>query len=107
MAIRKAFVMKLKAGCEEEYRRRHSPLWPELEAVFRDHGVRNYTIFLLRETRQLFACAEIDDESRWAAIAETDVCRRWWRHMRELVEMDGAGRPEAMELSEAYHFPAV
>jgi len=69
--IRKAFVMSVHAGHEQEYERRHRPIWPELEKVLRDHGVRSYSIFLHPGTRQLFAYAEIEDEARWAAIAAT------------------------------------
>jgi L-rhamnose mutarotase len=32
--IRKAFVMQLRAGQLDEYRRRHNPIWPELAAAF-------------------------------------------------------------------------
>ena len=75
---RKAFVMSVNRGMEEEYERRHSPIWPELEAVLKRHGVLNYSIFLDRETRQLFGYAEIEDEERWSAIAQTAVCKNWW-----------------------------
>jgi L-rhamnose mutarotase len=30
MKIRKAFVMSVNAGAEEEYEKRHQPIWPEL-----------------------------------------------------------------------------
>ena len=33
---RKAFVMSVNAGMEEEYERRHSPIWPELESTLKD-----------------------------------------------------------------------
>ena len=67
--IRKCFVMQLNRGAEEEYRRRHDPIWNELEETLRAHGVHNYSIFLHPETRQLFAYAEIEEEARWNAIA--------------------------------------
>ena len=51
--IRKAFVMSVDAGREAEYERRHRPIWPELEALLKAHGVHNYSIFLHAETRQL------------------------------------------------------
>ena len=81
MKIRKAFIMSVNAGAEEEYEERHNPIWPELEKVLKDHGVSNYSIFLYPETRQLFGYAEIEGEEQWAAIASTNVCRRWWKHM--------------------------
>ena len=80
--IRKAFVMSVHPGSEAEYERRHRPIWPELEATLKVHGVHNYSIFLHPETRQLFAYAEIESEERWAAIAQTEVCRRWWKLRR-------------------------
>ena len=71
--IRKAFVMGVKRGCEAEYEKRHNPIWPELETVLKQHGVRSYSIFLHPETNQLFAYAEIEDEARWNTIAQTPV----------------------------------
>ena len=44
--VRKAFLMTLKPGHQAEYQRRHNPIWPELQQVLREHGVRNYSIFL-------------------------------------------------------------
>ncbi len=100
--IRKAFVMSVNPGCEAEYERRHRPVWPELEAVLRAHGVRNYSIFLHAETGRLFAHAEIESEERWQAIAQTDVCRRWWAHMRELMPSNADNSPVATELREVF-----
>jgi L-rhamnose mutarotase len=80
--IRKAFVMSVHAGHEQEYERRHRPIWPELEQVLREHGVHNYSIFLHEETRQLFGYAEIENEAQWATIAQRPVCQKWWAHMK-------------------------
>jgi len=44
--------------------------------------VRSYSIISRSETSELFGYAEIESEERWAAVASTDVCQRWWRHMR-------------------------
>ena len=107
MAIRKAFVMQLKAGCENEYHRRHNPLRTEVAEMLREHGVSSYSIYLLPQTGQLFAYVEVEDETRWAAIADTEVCRRWWHEMRDVVEMDANDRPVAAELPETFHFSQV
>jgi L-rhamnose mutarotase len=101
--IRKAFVMSVHSGCEAEYEKRHNPIWPELEATLKAHGVSTYTIFLHPETRQLFAYAEIEDEARWDAIAQTPVCRRWWNHMKELMPGNPDGSPVAREIREVFH----
>jgi L-rhamnose mutarotase len=101
--IRKFFVMQLNRDAEEEYRQRHRPIWKELEEVLRTHGVHNYSIALHPETRQLFAYAEIEDEARWKAIAQTAECRRWWDYMADLMEVNADRSPLAVELQEMFH----
>jgi L-rhamnose mutarotase len=101
--LRKAFVMSVNAGQEPEYERRHRPIWPELEAVLKAHGVHNYSIFLHPQTRQLFAYVEIEDEARWSAIAQTDTCRRWWAHMKDIMPSHPDNSPISLELKEVFH----
>ena len=101
--IRKAFVMSVHPGREADYARRHQPIWPELEAVLKAHGVHNYSIFLHAETRQLFAYVEIEDEARWAAIAQTAVCRRWWQHMGDVMPSNADYSPVANGLKAVFH----
>lgn len=100
--MRKAFRMSVHPGREAEYARRHQPIWAELEAVLREHGVREYSIFLDPQTRDLFGYVEIEDEARWNAIADTDVCRRWWTSMRELMPSHDDDRPVSRELTEVF-----
>ena len=96
--IRKAFVLSVHPGHEAEYERRHRPIWPELTETLRAHGVLEYSIFLLPETRQLFGYALIESEERWAAIASTDVCRRWWTYMAPIMPSNPDGSPVVVEL---------
>jgi L-rhamnose mutarotase len=101
--IRKAFRMSVHKGQEEEYERRHNPVWQDLADTLASHGASNYSIFLDRQTGDLFAYVEIESEERWDAIARTDVCRRWWRHMRELMPSKPDGEPVSRPLSEVFH----
>ena len=101
--MRKAFVMLVNAGAEEEYEQRHRPIWPELEKTLLGHGVRNYSIFLHAETRQLFAYVEFESEAQWEAISRTEVCQRWWKYMRELMPSNADNSPVATELREVFH----
>jgi L-rhamnose mutarotase len=104
--LRKAFRMRVHAGHAAEYERRHQPIWADLERVLFDHGVRTYSIFLDDETNDLFGYAEIEDEARWQAIAQTDVCRRWWRHMREIMPAHPDDSPVSNGLREVFHIQA-
>ena len=101
--IRKAFVMSVNAGAEEEYERRHQPVWDELATVLKAHGVHNYSIFLHPETRQLFGYAEVESEERWAAIASTGVCQRWWKHMADVMPSNADASPVSAPLRDVFH----
>jgi L-rhamnose mutarotase len=65
--------------------------------------VHNYSIFLEAETNTLFGYAEIESEERWAAVAQTEVCRRWWTHMREVMPANPDHSPVSVELREVFH----
>ena len=104
--LRKAFRMAVHPGQEAAYERRHRPIWEELERTLIEHGVRTYSIYLDQETRDLFGYVEIEDEARWLAIAETGVCRRWWRHMRDIMPANADDSPVARELREVFHLEA-
>lgn len=101
--IRKAFVMSVRPGAEIEYERRHRPIWPELEDVLKAHGASNYSIFLHPGTHQLFGYVEIEDEERWNAIASTEVCQRWWKHMADLMPSNPDHSPVSEALREVFH----
>ena len=101
--IRKAFVMQVNPEQREEYQKRHSPIWPELEDTLKSHGVHNYSIFLHPDTNQLFAYVEIEEESRWQSIAQTDVCRKWWAHMKKIMPSNPDNSPVSQDLQEVFH----
>ena len=95
--------MSVHAGKEKEYEDRHNPIWPELEALLKKHGVHNYSIFLNPETHQLFGYVEIEDESRWQAIAQTPECKKWWRHMSDVMPSNPDDSPKSATLREVFH----
>ena len=101
--IRKAFLMTLKPGRRDEYERRHNPVWPELRAVLKAHGVRNYSIFHDRASDRLFAYAEVESEESWRRIADTEPCRRWWAYMKDLMLTNPDDSPVAVDLDELFH----
>jgi L-rhamnose mutarotase len=103
MTIRKGFRMSVDPGRHAEYERRHNPIWRELEDALRQHGVLSYTIFLDSATSDLFAYVELESEERWQAIAQTEVCRRWWRHMREIMPSNPDDSPVSRELRAVFH----
>jgi L-rhamnose mutarotase len=46
---------------------------------------------------------EFDSQERWEAVAATDVCRRWWRHMSDVMPSTDEVRPISRTLDEVFH----
>jgi L-rhamnose mutarotase len=101
--IRKAFLMQVNSDAHDDYERRHRPISRELEDVLRSHGVHSYSIFLDPSTSQLFGYAEIESEERWAAIAATDECQRWWKFMKDIMPTGADNSPISRDLKEVFH----
>ena len=101
--IRKAFLMSVNADAHDEYEVRHRTIWEDLAAVLKRHGVSNYSIFLDESTSPLFGYAEIESEERWAAIAATDECRRWWAFMKDIMPSSADNSPVSRNVAEVFH----
>lgn len=75
-------------GKLEEYRRRHDEIWPEMTEVLNQAGIRNYTIWNLRD--ELFGYYECDSiEYALKVQAESPVVARWNVSMEGIMVMDG------------------
>ena len=101
--IRKAFKMKLHPGMAEEYQRRHEALWPEMRDMIHAYGGHNYSIFLDTETNALFGYIEIEDEAKWAASADTAICRKWWDYMAPIMDVNPDNSPVSHDLTPVFH----
>lgn len=102
---RHAFVMHLNPGCEDEYRRRHDAIWPELAALLREAGIANYSIFLHPRTLMLFGYLERRPDHGMAALPAHSVMRRWWEHMKDIMRTNPDGSPVAEPLADMFHLP--
>ncbi|MFP4113543.1 MAG: L-rhamnose mutarotase [Spirochaetota bacterium] len=100
---RVGFTMRLKPGNEAEYRRRHDELRPELRKELAAHGVRDYTIFLDPESLTLFAFQRLSEPNDADALSGTEVMRRWWEHMADLMEVNEDKSPVVRPLVEVFH----
>ncbi|OLP53011.1 L-rhamnose mutarotase [Rhizobium rhizosphaerae] len=100
-----AFTMKLHPGMEDEYRRRHDALWPELAALLHEAGVRDYSIHLDRATNTLFGVLTRPKDHGMAALPDHPVMKRWWAHMADIMETNPDNSPLQGELVTLFHLP--
>lgn len=100
--IKKAVRMKLYPGFAEEYQKRHDELWPEMREMLKAHGGDVYHIFLDPETNSLFGYMEIEDEERWSQTADTEINRKWWDHMADIMETNPDNSPVSVDLIQVF-----
>ena len=84
--------------------RRSGPSWKRCSESTACKATRSSSI---PKRGELFAYAEIDDQERWEAIAETAVCKRWWAHMKDLMPSNPDNSPASRELKEVFHINCV
>ncbi len=89
---RYCFLLQVRPDLLAEYRARHAQVWPEMLHALRDTGWRNYSLFV-RDDGLLVGYVEADDlAAAQAAMAATDVNRRWQAEMSRYFT-GLAGRP--------------
>jgi len=100
-----AFRMRLNPGCEEEYRRRHDAIWPELVDLLKQAGIEDYSIHLDRETHMLFGVLWRRADHGMDELPSHPVMRRWWAHMADIMQTHPDGAPVAEPLVTVFHMP--
>ena len=98
-----AFKMKLKKGFEAEYERRHAAIWPAVARLLKKSGVKEYSIFLDKETCLLFACLKVAAINDLAAIREEQIMKDWWVYMKDLMEVNENNAPVRIDLREVFY----
>jgi len=73
---RVAFKMQLHKGQAEEYKKRHDEIWPVLSKLWKETGIRDYSIFLDEETHTLFATLEVKSLKKMDTLSSSEVMRK-------------------------------
>ena len=98
-----AFKMKMFPGFKEEYRKRHDEIWPELVRLLKSEGVENYSIFLDEETNILFAYQEQSGESTSQDLGSTEIVKKWWKYMADVMETNPDNSPITIPLEQVFY----
>lgn len=80
-----AFEMKLIAGNEIEYKRRHQEIWPELVELLRSTGIKEYSIYLNNATGSLFGVMTVLDELALEDLPNHPIMQQWWAYMKDIM----------------------
>jgi L-rhamnose mutarotase len=97
--------MHLFPGKQDEYKRRHDQLWPELTDLLKASGIREYSIFLDEKTNHLFGVLSIDDSLQLNDLPKHPVMKRWWAYMADIMESNPDQSPVSIPLKEVFYLP--
>ncbi len=95
--------MHLNPGQKEEYIKRHNEIWPELKKLLKDAGVSEYSIFLDEGTNILFAFQKISGEGGSQDLGQTEIVKKWWKFMADIMETNPDNSPLTKTLEEVFY----
>jgi L-rhamnose mutarotase len=102
---RVCFLLKVKADRLEEYKRRHAPVWKEMQQALSETGWQNYSLFL-RDDGLLVGYLETPDfQKALDGMAGREINDRWQREMGPFFEELEGRRPDEglLRLEEIFH----
>lgn len=100
---RVAFKMKLFRGFEEEYKKRHEELWPELRELLKSTGIHEYSIFLDETTNDLFGFLKAENPKTLDNLPTHPVMQRWWKYMGDIMASNSDNSPVSIPLKEVFY----
>src|SRR5687767_7771903 len=80
-------VLKLRPEHRDQYLAHHAAVWPDVLALLRQYGIRNYSIFLHEDL--LFSYLEYsgpDFDRDMSALASEETIKKWWSIMEPMQD---------------------
>ena len=102
---RVCFQLQVKPDRIEEYKARHTAVWPEMLSALAATGWHNYSLYL-REDGLLVGYLETTSlEGALAGMAATEINSRWQAEMADFFVDLGDARPDTgfRRLEEVFH----
>ncbi len=73
-------MLRLRPGAAEPYEEAHRAVWPEMLALLKSAGIREYSIYR-RDELLILALRTTDFEATWSRIENDPVNLRWQQAM--------------------------
>ena len=90
---RVCLTFRLVSGREDEYRRRHIEVWPELEEAIKAEGIVSSAVYAAGDTVFVLVEHPTDIEGALERLGATEVNARWSEYFADVM----ATQPEQAE----------
>jgi L-rhamnose mutarotase len=100
---RLCFSFEIYEGTEDEYKKRHDEIWPELVADIQAAGFRNYSLFRRGTTVVGYAECEPDVATAFAKLGPSESNAKWSEWFREVIVNLTDNRGELLRMQEVWH----
>ena len=81
------WVLEVRPSYEEEYKKRHEEVWPEMIQMLKESGVKNYSIF--RHGLILLGYFETDNlKNTISSINQSEINRKWGEYMAPIMKIE-------------------
>ena len=83
----RAFLLRIRPGKLEDYKRRHAAIWPEMLSAMRETGCVHYDIHVYEPLGLVFGHMLYRPQK--PLVPEHPVVLQWRAYMADVLEMDG------------------
>ena len=100
---RMCFKFEIYPGQEDEYKRRHDEIWPELVQDIQAAGLRNYSLF--RSGQEIVAYVEChpDVATCFEKLSTSDANARWSEWFQDVIVALADDDGQLFRLGEVWH----
>lgn len=89
-----AFKMQLFKGFEEEYKKRHDEIWPELTNLLKESGINT-----------LFGVLKAEGPLLLDELPKYPIMKRWWANNVGIMATNPDTSPVQTNLEEIFYLP--
>ena len=95
---RVCLTFRLVSGREDEYRRRHVEVWPELEEAIRAEGIVNSVVYAAGDTVVVLVEHPTDIEGALERLGATEANARWSEYFADVMATEPEQADEVWRL---------
>jgi L-rhamnose mutarotase len=100
---RVCFTFEIRPGTEDEYKKRHDEIWPELVDAIKDAGFANYSLFRRGTTVVAYVECHPDAATAFGALGPQEVNARWATWFEDVIVSLTDENGNLYRLDEVWH----